>query len=150
MAGDRVLVFRKHDKFHAFYKTDEFKGTHRTVSYTHLDVYKRQPQLYDLAAIQTEAGRSFGYSPSDTLDIIQSLYETHKVISYPRTQCRYVSSEKAKEFPRMLSQMSAFEDLTDIAAQIDETSLFRVQTDKKVVNDAEVNKAVSYTHLCGY
>lgn len=98
------------------------------------------PQLYDLAAIQTEAGRSFGYSPSDTLAIIQSLYETHKVISYPRTQCRYVSSEKAKEFPRMLSQMSAFEDLTDIAAQIDETSLFRVQTDKKVVNDAEVNK----------
>ena len=98
------------------------------------------PQLYDLAAIQTEAGKSFGYSPSDTLAIIQSLYETHKVISYPRTQCRYVSSEKAKEFPRMLSQMSAFEDLADIAAQIDETSLFRVQTDKKVVNDAEVNK----------
>ena len=98
------------------------------------------PQLYDLAAIQTEAGKSLGYSPSETLDIIQSLYEKHKVISYPRTQCRFVSSEKAKEFPQMISQMKVFEDLADIAAQIDASVFSRVIADKKVVNDTEVNK----------
>lgn len=98
------------------------------------------PKLYDLAAIQVEAGKSLGYNPSETLEVIQSLYEKHKVVSYPRTQCRYVSTEKAKEFPRMLSQMSVFDDLADIAAQIDKNSFLRVSSDKEVVNDTEVNK----------
>lgn len=98
------------------------------------------PQLYDLGAIQTEAGRLYKMSPSEVLDVVQSLYEVHKVISYPRTQCRYVSQEKAKEFPAMLSKMKVFPDLGAFTSHISKTDLERVYRDKKVVNDSEVAK----------
>lgn len=62
------------------------------------------PKLYDLSSLQMDAGQMFGYTPKQTLELVQSLYERHKVIFYPRTQCRYVSSEKAKEFPSMLEK----------------------------------------------
>lgn len=68
------------------------------------------PKLYDLSSLQMDAGQMFGYTPKQTLELVQSLYERHKVISYPRTQCRYVSSEKAKEFPSMLEKMAVFQE----------------------------------------
>jgi DNA topoisomerase-3 len=102
--------------------------------------YEHAPKLFDLTAIQAEAGQKYGYTPNDTLSIIQSLYETHKVISYPRTQCRFVSSEKAKEFKDMLSLMDAFDDLAEIAHSITDADIKRVMKDKMVVNDAEVQK----------
>lgn len=98
------------------------------------------PQLYDLTAIQAEAGQTFGYSPAETLTIIQSLYEVHKVISYPRTQCRYVSSEKAKEFSMMLSHMDVFPELAPYVKNITEADIRRVMSDKQVVNNKEVEK----------
>ena len=55
------------------------------------------PKLYDLASLQSEAGQMFGYSPDYTLQLLQSLYETHKIVTYPRTQCRYISEERAKD-----------------------------------------------------
>lgn len=98
------------------------------------------PKLYDLAAAQVDAGREFGYNPTKTLDILQSLYEKHKVISYPRTQCRYISKEKSKEFPMMLSHMDVFEEFAPYAKKINDSDIKRVQSDKQVVNDAEVQK----------
>lgn len=98
------------------------------------------PKLYDLSAIQSEAGSKYGYSPSQTLEIVQSLYETHKLISYPRTQCRYVSQEKAREFPQMLSFMSVFEELRPYAAKVTDEDIQRVYNNKNVVNDKEVQK----------
>lgn len=51
------------------------------------------PQLYDLTELQREANRRFGYSAKDTLNIMQRLYENHKVLTYPRTDSRYLSSD---------------------------------------------------------
>lgn len=97
-------------------------------------------KLFDLTSIQAEAGRQFGYKPNETLEIIQSLYEKHKVISYPRTQCQYVSAEKAKEFPAMLRLMDAFPELAPYVAKITDEDINRVMNDKQVVNDKEVLK----------
>ena len=97
------------------------------------------PNLYDLSSIQVDAGKEFGYSPSETLDYVQSLYEK-KYVSYPRTQCKFCSTEKAKEFPVFLSNMDIFENLVPFAQTITNDDLQRVFTDKKVVNDTEVNK----------
>ena len=97
------------------------------------------PKLYDLTSIQAEAGAKYGYTPSKTLNIIQSLYEKHKVISYPRTQCRYVSTEKAKEFPMMLEKMKVFSELAPYA-DIPLSVMQDILKDKEVVNDAEVAK----------
>lgn len=51
------------------------------------------PGLYDLTDLQREANRRFGYSAKETLNIMQRLYEHHKVLTYPRTDSRYLSSD---------------------------------------------------------
>lgn len=51
------------------------------------------PQLYDLTELQREANRRFDYSAKETLNIMQRLYENHKVLTYPRTDSRYLSSD---------------------------------------------------------
>ena len=51
------------------------------------------PQLYDLTELQREANRRFQYSAKETLNIMQRLYENHKVLTYPRTDSRYLSSD---------------------------------------------------------
>jgi len=56
---------------------------------------KRQlpPQLFDLTELQRECNRKLGLSAQDTLTIAQALYEKHKVITYPRTDSRYLSKD---------------------------------------------------------
>ena len=102
--------------------------------------YEHAPKLFDLTTLQAEAGRVFGYTPVHTMEIVQSLYEKHKVISYPRTQCRYVSKEKAKEFPIMLKHMAVFQDLSKYVATLSNEDINKVMCDKQVVNDEAVMK----------
>ncbi|MBM7560680.1 DNA topoisomerase III [Fusibacter tunisiensis] len=49
------------------------------------------PQLYDLTELQREANRKYGFSAKQTLNAMQKLYETHKILTYPRTDSRYIS-----------------------------------------------------------
>lgn len=51
------------------------------------------PGLYDLTELQRDANKLFGYSAKETLNIMQKLYESHKVLTYPRTDSRYLSSD---------------------------------------------------------
>ena len=51
------------------------------------------PGLYDLTELQRDANKIFGYSAKETLNIMQKLYEQHKVLTYPRTDSRYLSSD---------------------------------------------------------
>ncbi|MDR1539783.1 MAG: DNA topoisomerase III [Clostridiales bacterium] len=51
------------------------------------------PLLYDLTRLQSDANKMYGYSVKDTLSIVQSLYETHKVLTYPRTDSQYLSAD---------------------------------------------------------
>ncbi|WNF38185.1 DNA topoisomerase III [Bacillaceae bacterium IKA-2] len=51
------------------------------------------PQLYDLTELQRDANKAFGYSPKETLQIMQKLYEQHKILTYPRTDSRFISTD---------------------------------------------------------
>jgi len=51
------------------------------------------PLLYDLTELQRDANKAFGFSAKETLGIMQSLYEGHKVLTYPRTDSRYLTSD---------------------------------------------------------
>ncbi|WP_312563373.1 DNA topoisomerase III [Anaerospora sp.] len=57
--------------------------------------YKKKfsPQLYDLTELQRDANKFFGYSAKETLSIMQKLYESHKILTYPRTDSRYISTD---------------------------------------------------------
>jgi len=50
-------------------------------------------QLYDLTELQRDANKFFGYSAKETLSIMQRLYENHKILTYPRTDSRYLTSD---------------------------------------------------------
>ena len=77
-----------------------------------------------------------GLTPKETLEALQSLYEKHKAVSYPRTQCRYVSTERTKEFPVLLRSVSVFPELADALPEAD----LKRARNKRVVNDSEVSK----------
>ena len=51
------------------------------------------PGLYDLTTLQREANQRYGYSAKQTLNIMQRLYENHKVLTYPRTDSRYIGKD---------------------------------------------------------
>ncbi|NWQ40580.1 DNA topoisomerase III [Bacillus sp. EB106-08-02-XG196] len=60
------------------------------------------PALYDLTELQRDANKIFGYSAKETLNIMQKLYEQHKVLTYPRTDSRYLSSDIVSTLPERL------------------------------------------------
>ncbi|MBY0507837.1 MAG: DNA topoisomerase 3 [Bryobacteraceae bacterium] len=70
------------------------------------------PGLYDLAELQRHANRLYGFSAQKTLDVAQALYETHKLLSYPRTDSRHLSQAIAKTLPGVVAAISpAYADL---------------------------------------
>ncbi|MBJ7996143.1 DNA topoisomerase III [Bacillus mycoides] len=74
---------------------------------TVVDIDKKQkksfsPGLYDLTELQRDANKIFGYSAKETLNIMQKLYEQHKVLTYPRTDSRYISSDIVGTLPERL------------------------------------------------
>ena len=54
---------------------------------------KYSPALYDLTELQRDANKIYGYSAKETLSIMQKLYEHHKVLTYPRTDSRYLTDD---------------------------------------------------------
>lgn len=104
-------------------------------------VNTKAPQLYKLSDIQIEAGSEFGYSPSKTLELLQSLYENHKLVSYPRTDGRHISSEKTKDFPDMLKAIESIPSLSKYVKSLTSKDYDKIKSDKRIVNDVEVKKA---------
>ncbi|HET7540268.1 MAG TPA: DNA topoisomerase 3 [Polyangiaceae bacterium] len=65
------------------------------------------PLLYDLTELQRHMNRLYGFSAQRTLDAAQALYEKHKLLSYPRTDSRHLSSEVASGLPEVVSAIAA-------------------------------------------
>jgi DNA topoisomerase-3 len=66
----------------------------------------RPPLLYDLTELQRHASRLYGFSASRTLELAQRLYEEHKLLSYPRTDSRHLSSDLEKELPAIVAAVA--------------------------------------------
>ena len=67
---------------------------------------KYSPALYDLTELQRDANKIWGYSAKQTLNIMQRLYENHKVLTYPRTDSRYVTTDIVATIPERLKAVS--------------------------------------------
>ncbi len=70
-------------------------------------VRMQPPLLYDLTELQRHANRLYGFSAKKTLDVAQALYEQHKLISYPRTDSRYLSTDVAATVPKVAAAIAA-------------------------------------------
>lgn len=75
------------------------------------------PAAYDLTELQRDANRRFAYSAKETLNIMQSLYEQHKLLTYPRTDSRYISDDVVPTLPERLRAVMV-EDYKSLAQQI--------------------------------
>jgi len=60
------------------------------------------PAAYDLTELQRDANKKYAYSAKQTLSIMQRLYETHKLLTYPRTDSRYISDDVVPTLPERL------------------------------------------------
>ncbi|CAI3323259.1 DNA topoisomerase III [Enterococcus cecorum] len=71
---------------------------------------KRQaaPLPYDLTEIQREANQRYGFSAKKTLSLVQSLYEIHKVVTYPRTDSKYLTTDMQNTMKERLQAISDF------------------------------------------
>ena len=73
---------------------DRLNGQSLTITDIQRSRKKTQaPGLYDLTELQRDANRRFGFSAKETLNIMQRLYENHKVLTYPRTDSRYIRTD---------------------------------------------------------
>jgi len=71
------------------------------------DAKKELPPLaYDLTELQRDANRKYGYSAKKTLNIMQKLYEEHKLVTYPRTDSRYISEDIVPTLPERLKSIA--------------------------------------------
>ena len=93
------------------------------------------PALYDLTALQREANQKFGFSAKQTLYIMQRLYENHKVLTYPRTDSRYLTTDIVPTLKERL-KACAVGPYSKIAGRL---SMQKLQANKSFVNDSKVS-----------
>lgn len=92
------------------------------------------PKLYDLTELQRDCNRIFGYSAKQTLNIMQRLYENHKLLTYPRTDSRYISKDIVATIPERLKAVSVGE-YRMIATDLLKT---KITGNKSFVDDSKV------------
>ena len=96
---------------------------------------ENQPLPYELGSLQIDASKRFGISPKETLDIAQSLYEKHKLITYPRTDSGYITEELFADVPDTIKGLLGIFQNTEFADLFDFSSLpRRCVNDKKAPN----------------
>ena len=95
---------------------------------------KAPPMLYNLAELQNDCSRLFKISPSDTLAIVQELYEK-KLVTYPRTDARVLSTAVAKEIYKNIAGMKKYAPLAEFADNIINQGGYKNVAKSKYVND---------------
>ncbi|MGD9694503.1 MAG: DNA topoisomerase 3 [Thermoleophilia bacterium] len=97
---------------------------------------EQPPLLYDLTTLQREANSRFGFSASRTLGAAQALYDQHKLLTYPRTNSRYLSGDMAGQLKSVASGVGAaapqYADAARYVLGLDRLPLGRVVNDAKV------------------
>lgn len=98
---------------------------------------KQPPMLYNLAELQNDCSSLFKISPSDTLKIVQELYEK-KLVTYPRTDARVLSTAVAKEIGRNISGLKNFQPVAEFAQEAMDSGTYKGIAKTKYVNDKQI------------
>lgn len=92
------------------------------------------PAAYDLTELQRDANKKYAYSAKETLSLMQSLYERHKLLTYPRTDSRYISQDVVPTLPERLRSCMV-DEYKPLAQEIYRNKPLKT---KYLVNDAKV------------
>lgn len=128
---------RLFDKVQAMAIENEIKALKKgkVLSVEKKDKIEKPPLLYDLTELQKEANRRFKFSADHTLKLAQSLYEKHKVITYPRTSSRYLSSDMVPKLKERLQQLKEIPEFLPFCEDILAKELVITS---KIVDDQKV------------
>ncbi len=102
---------------------------------THKTKKSSAPGLYDLTELQRDANRQLNFSAKETLNVLQSLYERHKVVTYPRTDSRYISEDITPTLPERL-KAAGIGEYRPIATKILRSG---IKANKSFVDDSKVS-----------
>lgn len=98
---------------------------------------KNPPLLYNLAELQNDCSKRYKISPDETLRIVQELYEK-KLVTYPRTDARVLSSAVAKEISKNISGLRGFEPVGSYASHVLEEDAWKKISSTRYVNDKQI------------
>lgn len=98
---------------------------------------KNPPLLYNLAELQNDCSKMFKISPDETLKVVQELYEK-KLVTYPRTDARVLSTAVAKEIHKNIGGLRNFEPVKEFAAEVLENGRFQGIAKTRYVNDKQI------------
>lgn len=98
---------------------------------------KNPPLLFNLAELQNECSKLFKISPDETLKIVQELYEK-KLVTYPRTDARVLSTAVAKEISKNLRGLCGFEPVGSFASEVLEQGNYKKIASTRYVNDKQI------------
>lgn len=98
---------------------------------------KNPPLLYNLAELQNDCSKYFKISPDETLRIVQELYEK-KMVTYPRTDARVLSSAVAKEIHKNISGLRSYAPAGAFAAEILQKGSYKGIAKTRYVNDKQI------------
>ena len=107
----------------------------KIVEVKNTDKKKYAPNLYDLTELQRDANKLWGYSAKETLNIIQRLYENHKLLTYPRTDSRFITTDVVATIPERLRAV-AFGEYRVAAESILKTT---IKGNKNFVDNSKVS-----------
>lgn len=93
------------------------------------------PLAYDLTELQRDANKKYGFSAKHTSNVLQKLYEQHKIVTYPRTDSRYLSSDMTDTFKERLSSV-AVGPYAPLARPLLRNAL---KIDKRIVDDSKIS-----------
>lgn len=98
---------------------------------------KNPPLLYNLAEIQNDCSKMFKISPDETLRVVQELYEK-KLVTYPRTDARVLSTAVAKEIHKNIGGLRNFAPVKDFASEVLESGSYKGIAKTRYVNDKQI------------
>ncbi|MCI8464546.1 MAG: type IA DNA topoisomerase [Lachnospiraceae bacterium] len=98
---------------------------------------KNPPLLFNLAELQNTCSRQFKLSPDETLKVVQELYEK-KLVTYPRTDARVLSTAVAKEIHKNIQGLKSIPGVSGFAVQILEQGSYRGIAKTRYVNDKQI------------
>ena len=116
------------------YKVDGKTATVEDVVKTEKQILP--PQLYDLTELQRDCNKTYGFSAKKTLDIAQSLYEKRKMITYPRTDSRYLSDDLIPKIKVVLKRLKDAGIFADYASDLIDGE--KLPVTKRIVDNKKV------------
>ncbi len=111
--------------------------------------HKAPPAAYDLTELQRDANRKYAYSAKQTLSLMQSLYETHKLLTYPRTDSRYITKDVAATIPERLRAIAVgpYKDAAQKLLRTKPLSTKYIVADDKVTDHHAIIPTEQYVNL---